>query len=73
MTKIIPTINLILTKQIIPTKIYKTNNTINIEHTTGLISIIYKTDLQRDIEFKLLDDKTFSKLTFNPYEINIIN
>ena len=69
----------ILAKKIIPTKIYKSKLgrkfTIELETSKpmGLVSLYYRTLQERDEAFKLLDDKTFATLTFNPHEINILN
>ena len=68
-----PTIKQILNKVIIPTKIYKnligSKFTIEIETTDpqSFISILYKTEAERDADFITLDDRVFWILPFNPY------
>lgn len=70
-------INEILTKQIIPTAIYKrdVNNLFTIEvandTTNTYITFIYKTLEARDKDFNTLDNKTFWYLPFNPYNTPI--
>jgi hypothetical protein len=65
-------INEILTKQIIPTKIYKgsVNNLLTIEVVTinpiTYISLIYKTETLRDEAYLKLDEAAFWGLSFNP-------
>lgn len=65
----------IVTKQIIPTKIYKgkTNNlfTIEVVCTNTFVTQVYKTEQGRDTDFIELDNKAFWKLTFNPYNTPI--
>ncbi len=70
------TINLILKKVIIPTKIYKSMlgdlYTIEIETTepTKFESILYKTEAERDKDFNTFDDEVFITLDFNPLNHN---
>lgn len=68
-TKIV--IKQILTKEITPTQIYKgVNNLLTIELVTinpiTYITLIYKSEELRDKAFRLLDDKAFWVLSFNP-------
>ena len=66
----------ILTSKVIPTSIYKgicgDNFTIEIEERGSYTSYLYKTELERDNDFKKLDNEVFDKLTFNPYKRDII-
>lgn len=67
MPRLNATIKDILDKKIIPTKIYKDKNNIEINHTSGFISIMYKDKDELDADFNRLEKEVFGKLTFNPY------
>jgi len=66
------TINEILNKSIIPTRIYKSmlgeNFCIEIEtkEPINYTSILYKKEKDRDADFLILDEKVFAMLPFNP-------
>ena len=73
------TINDILTKKIVPTKIYRDKIgelfTIEVEtiDPTVFHSILYKKEDQRDKDFCEFDNQAFDKLTFNPLLFNKYN
>jgi len=63
--------NKILTKQLTPTKIYKSvcagYYTIEIHSLNRLDSFCFKTELERDANYYYLEVKVFYTLAFNPY------
>ncbi len=66
----------ILNNEITPCKIYKgiVNKAFSIEIETinpkTFISQLYNTEIERNEDFKKLDNEVFDKLLFNPYKIN---
>jgi len=73
------TIDNILKKVIIPTKIFKAQIdeyfTIEIETTepTKFESVLYKSEADRDADWNVFDNEVFITLSFNPNLFNVLN